>query len=221
MNGYDNSKEDFWVLKVLRPKNLTYHKFGKWFSFKLSKANRLCNDSFGERVVSKKNDISEKWIQAMNSKFDLTKRIEIELNKRPRMAANLLTHRGVNYIIDGDFERGIADYILACKIDPLFAEWHLKTGMEYFTEGFYQEAIPYLTTAFELADPNDFDTIGNALYDRAMAFAEIGQFDKAFADCNKQIELGTKLNNIDLKNNGLELTKDIKNKLEFYKNKNK
>ena len=123
----------------------------------------------------------------------LTKKIELEINKRPRMAANLLTQRGLNYIVDGYFKRGIDDYILACKIDPLFAVWHLKTGMQYCTEWFPKEGIPYLTTALKLAEKNDLNTIGTALYDRAIAFAEIGEFDKAFADCNEQIELGNKL----------------------------
>jgi len=109
------------------------------------------------------------------------------------MAANLLTYRWLNYIVDGYFKRVIDEYILACKIDHLFAVWHLKTGMEYCTEGFPKEGIPYLTTGLKLAEQNDLTTIGTALYDRAIAFAEIGEFDKAFADCNDQIKFGNKL----------------------------
>ncbi len=146
----------------------------------------------------------------------LTERIESELNKRPRLAANLLIQRGSGYFVDGQIENGFKDFLLACQIDHLFSVWQLKTGMECFLNNFFKESIPFLTKALELAEPNDVDTIENALCDRAYSYGATMEFENALADCNQLVEFGNKWNNESTIENGILRKKEILKFIDLY-----
>jgi tetratricopeptide (TPR) repeat protein len=98
-------------------------------------------------------------------------------------------YQGNAYYNKGDYDRAIADYTGALRIDPNYASAYNHRGNAYFFKGDYDRAIADYTGALRI-DPNDasaYNHRGNAYfnkkdYDRAIAdYTEVLRIDPNYA----------------------------------------
>jgi tetratricopeptide (TPR) repeat protein len=83
----------------------------------------------------------------------------------------------------GDYNRAIADYTEAARINPSNAEAYGLRGLTYFYKGEYDRAIADCTEAVRLAP----DYIG-AYHNRGNAYFKKEEYDKAIADFTETIK---------------------------------
>ena len=117
-------------------------------------------------------------------------------------------YKGVDYAVQGEFQKAKEEFEKALKLDPFYssAELSLKTindiieqkiereivihifkGVSYNNKGEYDKAIKEFTKALEI-NPKDA-TIYNV---RGVAYYDKGQYDQAISDYNKAIEINPK-----------------------------
>jgi tetratricopeptide (TPR) repeat protein len=93
-------------------------------------------------------------------------------------------YRANAYANKGDYDRAIADYTEAIKLDPKDSLAYLYRGNLYLIKGDYDRTIADYTQAIRL-DPN----ISLAYNNRGGAYANKGDYDRAIADFTQAIEL--------------------------------
>ena len=87
----------------------------------------------------------------------------------------------------GEFDKAIADFTEAIRLDPRRAEAYWGRAHAYAKKGEFDKAIADFTEAIRL-DPRHAE----AYCGRAYAYAKKGEFDKAIADYTEAIRLNPK-----------------------------
>ena len=87
----------------------------------------------------------------------------------------------------GQYDRAIANYDKAIKLDPKFAIAYNNRGIAYGQKGDDDRAIADFDTAIKL-DPKSADTY----YNRGIAYGQKGDYDRAIADFDTAIKLDPK-----------------------------
>jgi tetratricopeptide (TPR) repeat protein len=132
------------------------------------------------------------WAQAFLKKFPQAERDLREVERLAPQTPIVWQCRGALHILKGEYDRAIADYTEAIRLDPNYAEAYYERGVIY---NMYQidlnRAIENFTEAIRL-DPkfplvyNDRAMIYN---DRGNAYKGKGQANRALADYNEAIRL--------------------------------
>ena len=86
-------------------------------------------------------------------------------------------NRGVAYYDKGEYDKAIAAFTVAIRLDPTDAEAYYNRGVAYTEEGEPDKAIADFDDAIRL-DP----TYAKAYYNRGVIYGERGEPDKAIAD---------------------------------------
>ena len=92
--------------------------------------------------------------------------------------------RGEVYEKNRDYDKAIADYTEAIRLNPKHADAHYGRGTAYRRKGAYGEAIRDFTETVRL-NPKHAD----AYYGRGIAYRHAGEYDKAIADYSEAIRL--------------------------------
>jgi tetratricopeptide (TPR) repeat protein len=101
-----------------------------------------------------------------------------------QLAADL-TIRGRAYRAKGDFDRAIADYSEAIRIDPGYALAVYSRGIAYFNKGDFDRSIADYSQALRLV-PQDLITLQN----RGHAYQAKQDYEHAIADYSEAIRVG-------------------------------
>jgi tetratricopeptide (TPR) repeat protein len=92
--------------------------------------------------------------------------------------------RGRTHARKGQYDKAIAEYDVALRLDPQFAEAYLGRGAAYQQKGSYEEAISDFSYAIQLK-PQD----AMAYTNRGTAYLQKRDFDAAVADYDHAIQL--------------------------------
>src|SRR5262249_905283 len=92
--------------------------------------------------------------------------------------------RGLSYKSKGNFDRAIADFSEAIRLDPNYAEVYNLRGVTYGNKGDLDRAIADYSEAIRL-DPK----LAAAYNNRGNAYKNKGDLDRAIADYNEAIRL--------------------------------
>ena len=87
----------------------------------------------------------------------------------------------------GDFDKAIADYTEAIRLDPKYAEAYYNRGCSYGKKGDHDKAITDYTAAIQI-NPKD----GYIFYARGYSYWQKGDKAKADADFAQAKKLGYK-----------------------------
>ncbi|MDE0469737.1 MAG: tetratricopeptide repeat protein, partial [Candidatus Poribacteria bacterium] len=98
--------------------------------------------------------------------------------------AKAYLNRGTGYAEKGEYDKAIADYGEAIRLNSEFAIAYNNRGYTYKEKGEYDKAITDYDEAIRL-EPED----ANVYINRGYAYYAKSEYDKAIADCNKAIEL--------------------------------
>src|SRR5271166_5368995 len=92
--------------------------------------------------------------------------------------------RGVTYSKRGEYDRAIADYDEAIRLNPNLALAFTNRGFAYYKKGEYDRAIADYNEAIRL-NPN----LAVAFNNRGLGYGNKGEYDRAIADYNEAIRL--------------------------------
>jgi tetratricopeptide (TPR) repeat protein len=95
---------------------------------------------------------------------------------------------GVNALNRRDYDKAIADFNMAIRIDPNYLMAYANRAAAYNGKGDYDKAIADYTQAIQL-EPNNATAYNN----RAAIYNGKGDYDKAIADANQAIRLNPNL----------------------------
>ena len=93
-------------------------------------------------------------------------------------------HRGILWKRKGDYDRAIADFTAAIRINPKYSSAYTNRGVAYVEEHDYDRALADYNVAIQL-DPKDAVAYNN----RGVAWKNKGEYDLAIADYNTAIKL--------------------------------
>ena len=91
------------------------------------------------------------------------------------------------YAKKGEFDKAIADYNEAIRLDPKHATTYYNRGLTYGKKGDHDKAIADFTEAIRL-NPKDAE----AYYSRGCTYGEKGDHDKAITDYTAAIRINPK-----------------------------
>lgn len=94
-------------------------------------------------------------------------------------------NRGAAHMAQGEYDRAIACFDKAIRIEPSFAEAYCNRGTAYYETGQCDAAIADFSKAIEI-EP-DF---AQAYYNRAVAYYDKQEYDRAMQDIQKAQSLG-------------------------------
>jgi Flp pilus assembly protein TadD len=101
----------------------------------------------------------------------------------PFLAATPVARRG-GYRKNGDFDKAIADFNEAIRLNPKSAQGHVNRGSAYGEQGELDKAIAEYSEATQLNPKN-----AEAYINRGITYSMKGDLDKAIADCNEAIRI--------------------------------
>jgi len=94
-------------------------------------------------------------------------------------------NHGAAFMAQGEYDRAIASFDKAIRIEPSFAEAYCNRGTAYYEKGQCDAAIADFSKAIE--NEPDF---AQAYYNRAVAYYDRQECDKAMQDAQKAQSLG-------------------------------
>ena len=103
--------------------------------------------------------------------------------------------KGNSYQDKGQWDKAIAEYNEAIKLDPKFAEAYMTRGNVYLQKGQFDQAFSDFSKAIEI-NPK----LAGAYMTRAMAYWYNGEYDKAWEDAHNAQSLGGQVNPVFLEN---------------------
>lgn len=105
-------------------------------------------------------------------------------NLTARDRAKAFSRRGTAYYAKEDYDRAIADFDQAIKLNPKDGETSATRGFSYSMKNQNDQAIADFSMAIKL-DPKDENTIAA----RGLVYTFVGQYDRAIADFDRAIKL--------------------------------
>jgi len=103
-------------------------------------------------------------------------------------SADDFVNRGDAYMNKQAYDKAVAEYTEAIRLDPQHAVAHRARGVAYDNLENYDRALADLTKAIQL-DPLDAIAYGN----RGIVFGDVGNLDKAVADYTEAIRLNPQM----------------------------
>jgi tetratricopeptide (TPR) repeat protein len=97
-------------------------------------------------------------------------------------------NHGLAYAAKGEYDRAIADYNEAIRLDQKYVFTYNNRGLTYKAKGDLDRAIADYSEAIRL-DPK----YASAYYDRGNAYGAMGSIDAAVADYDEAVRLDPKL----------------------------
>ena len=104
-------------------------------------------------------------------------------------------NKGHSYQEKGQWDKAIAEYNEAIKLDPKFAEAYMTRGNVYIQKDQFDQAFSDFNKALEI-NPK----LAGAYMIRAMAYWYNGEYDKAWEDAHNAQSLGGQVNPVFLEN---------------------
>jgi tetratricopeptide (TPR) repeat protein len=140
-------------------------------------------------VINKLENVGYNVPPAQLDLFMHNKITELIIQKSGRYAnrpdnAEGYTNRGDDYFEKGDYNRAIADYSQAIKLDSKYAYAYYSRGYAYFEKGDRNHAIEDYNQAIKL-DPKD----AGAYLGRGDVYFEKGGYDRAIADYTEALKI--------------------------------
>ena len=134
----------------------------------------------------------QKDLQDCNQKVDPDRQIAgctraIAFPPARNIRGFLLYNRGIAWISKGEFDRAIADFDEAIRLDPKKAFLHEGRGNAWASKGEFDRAVADFDEAIRL-DPKN----SGPYNDRGLAWKQKREFDRAIADFNDAIRLTPK-----------------------------
>jgi tetratricopeptide (TPR) repeat protein len=112
--------------------------------------------------------------------------LNAEVRSHPNSTSPLL-ERGSWYLLDGDFDNGMADFDRALVVDPRCARAHIGKSRLYKGHNQTQMALAELQKAARLAPPN---FAVDAVFESAFLHRELAQYPQALAEYDKVLKSG-------------------------------
>ena len=122
------------------------------------------------------------WDRAITSFSDALGQVKDPIKELDKSIVYI--YRGSAYVQLKDYDRAIADYNQAIKLDPNFTDAYNNRGLAYDDKKDYDRAIADYNQALKL-DPS----LAIAYYNRGLAYKNQGNKDKAVGDFKKFLEL--------------------------------
>ncbi|NEQ75011.1 MAG: serine protease [Okeania sp. SIO2C9] len=101
--------------------------------------------------------------------------------------AAIYISQGIIYTIQGQYDKAIADFNQAIRLNPKYAEVYIARGAAYGIQGKYEKALTDFNQAIRLNPKH-----AEAYNGRASVYYEQGEYEKAIADFNQAIRLNPK-----------------------------
>jgi tetratricopeptide (TPR) repeat protein len=102
-----------------------------------------------------------------------------------RSLAGTYVNRGIVYMNRRDYDRALADFDTAIRLEPTLAEGHINRGAALLSRNDYAAAIAAIDQGLELAPEEP----ARAYYNRGVAHEELGQIAEAYRDYRRASEL--------------------------------
>jgi tetratricopeptide (TPR) repeat protein len=96
-------------------------------------------------------------------------------------------NQGTAYLNQGEYDRAVANYTEAIRLDPKYAMAYMKRAETYRLKGDFDRAVADSTEAIRL-EP----TLALAYYHRGETYRLKGEYDRAIADATEAIRLDPK-----------------------------
>ena len=125
----------------------------------------------------------------------------IRILDKDGLMASLFISRGTNLNALEEYEKAMAEYVVAIGLDPEYALAHNNRGAVLHRLGYLSDALADLNTAIEL-DPDLADAYSN----RGVVHSDLGNHSKAISDYNRAIAMG-RGNAINYNNRGISYSR--------------
>ena len=144
---------------------------------------------------------AERWLNTVVKPYREKWQSRTSETSTPQLSADDLLARGTIHSNNKDYDRAIANFSEAIRLDPNSADAYVLRGIVYKNKENYEQAISDLTKAIAI-DPNDagiFKVRGMAYNEKGCDLIEPGDdskaiknFEQAIADFSKAIEIEPK-----------------------------
>ena len=113
-------------------------------------------------------------------------------------SAFIYYHRGLVYLLEGEYDKAIADYTKAIELNPEYAYAYNMRGRVYYDKGEYDKAISDCDKAIEIEKDPKYTAA--YYYNRGFSYDATGEYDKAIDDYTKAIEMSSKIDETHYRN---------------------